>query len=404
MADKTITPYGSNGQAADGLGIVDNFSAGGHDKALSAEMGKALLALIHTLWDSLGESAFWNGKPTIDWSAIGLLTHSVSRSIEHGHSNKTYLEIADGTPLTETIIFDEGYVLNTLTVTMGGVAVSASYISGNTISIPSVTGPVVIRATATSAKSITLNLTGCSSSNNAAGVSEGESYTTKIDANEDYQCVRPNISVKMGGVDLPVVLTDGYPLNAEPVTDSSAAGYNYVDIATQNCVIYKADTAANAAHRYRPYYEVSIKNVTGNIVITASVMNILADRSIAGTQGQSEVSADGNVANRTGWCHTEIYIPMMSTSCRWYFCGVAQSDTNVASARSFNYIGENSAFSYWNVNTTSQNYRDLSGSTEAKTRIARLSFKFNNGTLTGCGLYVNDAFIFKPDDMLPANS
>ena len=399
MADKIITPYGNGGQAADGLGIVDNLSAGGHDKALSAEMGKVLLGVMHTLWDALGESAFWKGKPDYDWSSVGLLTHSVSRSIEHGHSSSTLLQIADGTPLTETITFDEGYVLATLTVTMGGVDAS-QYVSGNVISIPSVTGPVVIRATATSAKSITLNLTGCSSSNDATGVSEGESYTTKIDANQDHQCVSPNISVMMGGVALPVVLEDGYPLNAEPVTDSSAAGYNYVDIATQNCVIYKADTAANAAHRYRPYYEVSIKNVTGNIVITASAINILADRSLPGTQGSTQVDAEGNVANKTGWCHTEIYIPMMSTSCRWYWCGVTQSDINVASIRTYNYVG--GASLYWNANSKTQNYRDITGI--AKTRLARLSFKFNNQSLTGCGLEVNGSFIFKPDNMLPANS
>ena len=400
MADKTITPYGSNGQAADGLGIVDNLSAGGHDKALSAEMGKVLLGVMHTLWDSLGESAFWKGKPDFDWSSVGLLTHTITRTIEHGHSSSTLLQIADGTPLNETITFDEGYVLNTLTVTMGGVAVPSSCISGNTINIPSVTGPVVIAATATSAKSITLNLTGCSSSNDATGVSEGESYTAKIDANQDHQCVMPNISVKMGGVDLPVVLEDGYPLNAEPVTDSSAAGYNHVDTTTQNCVIYKADTAANAAHRYRPYYEVSIKNVTGNIAITASVMNILADESLKGTQGNTEVGAGGSVADRTGWCHTEIYIPMMSTSCRWYWCGAAQSDVNVASIRTHNYVGGTS--SYWNVNSTTQNYRDIDNI--ARPRLARLSFKFNNSSLTGCGLYVNGSFIFEPNGFLPANS
>lgn len=42
MAQKTINPYGTNGQAASGLGIVDNLVDGGRDKALSAEMGKDL--------------------------------------------------------------------------------------------------------------------------------------------------------------------------------------------------------------------------------------------------------------------------------------------------------------------------------------------------------------------------
>lgn len=385
------------------FGLVNNLSSLDTDKGLTAKMGHDLLALIARIYESLGESAFWEGKPYIDWSSIGLLTHAVTRNLSHCHSNKTYSQIADGSSLNETITFDEGYVKDTLMVTMNNEAVPSQYISGNTINIPSVTGPVVITATAHSAKSVSLNLTGCSSSNDETGVNEGASYTTKIDANQDHQCVTPNISVLMNGVALPVVLEDGYPLNAEPVTDSSASGYNYVDIATQNCVIYKADTAANAEHRYRPYFEVSIKNVTGNIVITASVMNILADRSIAGTKGQTFVDADGNVANRTGWCHTEIYIPMFSTSCRWYWCGanLVDDDLNTASLRVANYVDKNNE-GYFNANSKTQNYRDVTGIT--KTRLARLSFKFNNGTLTGCGLYVNDAFIFKPDDMLPANS
>lgn len=383
--------------------VINSLGSTETRKPLSAKMGHDLLVLIQQIYNSLGNAAFWGLKPEIDWSSIGLLTHAVTRNLSHCHSNKTYNQIADGSPLNETITFDEGYVKDTLTVTMNNEAVPSQYISGNTINIPSVTGPVVIAATAHSAKSVSLNLTGCSSSNDETGVNEGASYTTKIDANEDHQCVTPNISVLMNGVALPVVLEDGYPLNAEPVTDPSASGYNYVDIATQNCVIYKADTAANAAHRYRPYFEVSIKNVTGNIVITASVMNILADRSIAGTKGQTFIDADGNVANRTGWCHTEIYIPMFSTSCRWYWCGanLVDDDLNTASLRAANYVDKNNE-GYYNANLKTQNYRDVTGIT--KTRLARLSFKFNNGTLTGCGLYVNDAFIFKPDDMLPANS
>ena len=42
MANTNIYPYGQGGQAADGLGIVNDLTTGGADKALSAEMGKEL--------------------------------------------------------------------------------------------------------------------------------------------------------------------------------------------------------------------------------------------------------------------------------------------------------------------------------------------------------------------------
>jgi len=42
MADTTIYPYGTNGQLPSSIGIIDDLTTGGRDKALSAEMGKEL--------------------------------------------------------------------------------------------------------------------------------------------------------------------------------------------------------------------------------------------------------------------------------------------------------------------------------------------------------------------------
>jgi len=402
MADKIITPYGNGGQAADGLGIVDNLSAGGHDKALSAEMGKVLLGVIHTLWDSLGESAFWEGKPDYDWSSIGLLTHTITRTIAHGHSNSTLLQIADGSPLTETIIFDEGYVLDTLTVTMGGVDAS-QYISGNTISIPSVTGPVVITATATSAKSITLNLTGCTSSNDAAGVSEGASYTTKIDGDGLNKVVgKSGFSVKMKNeqgddVTLPIVLEDGYP------RDSAPSESNHIDIDSVPCVVYKSDLTSieNGAKVQigKPYYEVRIPEVTGNITIAATAVDfIVAGPWYIGTNspGSSET-----------WCRNSEPIPIARVSpfdtIVWAHYGVAAGQTGNALANKavceFNshYFHKTPSDSIWRYNQN-ENTITETGDRATQTRLIFASFTYQY--LSQC--YVqgsggnNTTAIFKP--------
>ena len=42
MANQTIYPYGTNGQLPDSIGIINDLTTGGADKALSAEMGKEL--------------------------------------------------------------------------------------------------------------------------------------------------------------------------------------------------------------------------------------------------------------------------------------------------------------------------------------------------------------------------
>jgi len=397
MAEKIITPYGSNGQAADGLGIVDNLSSGGHDKALSAEMGKVLLGLMHTLWDSLGESAFWLGKPDIDWSSIGLLTHTISRTIAHGHSNSSLLQIADGSPLNETIIFDEGYVLDTLTVTMGGVDAS-QYISGNTISIPSVTGPVVITATATSAKSITLNLTGCTSSNDAAGVSEGASYTTKIEGDGINKVVGKNgFSVTMDGVALPIVLEDGYP------RDSAPSESNHIDIDSVPCVVYKSDLTSieNGAKVQigKPYYEVRIPEVTGNITIAATAVDfIVAGPWYIGTStpGSSET-----------WCKNSEPIPIARVSpfdtIEWAHFGPSAGQTG-------NYLTNKAVCEYnshyylktandpaWKYNQNS-NTVTITGDSATQARLIFASFTYQY--LSSC--YVqgsggnNTTAIFKP--------
>lgn len=52
-----------------------------------------------------------------------------------------------GAAFTATLTADTGYTINTVTITMGGVDVS-QYYSGGTINIPSVTGNIVITATA----------------------------------------------------------------------------------------------------------------------------------------------------------------------------------------------------------------------------------------------------------------
>ena len=42
MANKTVYPFGTGGQLPSSIGIINDLTTGGADKALSAEMGKEL--------------------------------------------------------------------------------------------------------------------------------------------------------------------------------------------------------------------------------------------------------------------------------------------------------------------------------------------------------------------------
>ena len=383
--------------------IVNNLSTGGSDKVLSAEMGKVLLTLINRLWSSLGESAFWDGKPEIDWSSIGIETHSIRRSLSHCHSNKTNIDIADGARLEETITFDEGWIKSSLTVTMDEVDVSLQYISGNTINIPNVTGDVVITATATAAKSVSFTLNGCTSSNEDTAVNAGESYTTKIEGDGLNKVVgKSGFSVKMKNeqgddVTLPIVLEDGYP------RDSAPSENNHIDIDSVPCVVFKSDLTSieNGAKVQigKPYYEVRIPEVTGNITIVATAVDFI----VAGpwyigssTPGSSET-----------WCRNSEPIPIARVSpfdtIVWAHYGVSAGQTGNALANKavceFNsyYFHKVYSDSIWRYNQNSNTITET-GDRATQTRLIFASFTYDylsNCYVQGSGGN-NTTAIFKP--------
>ena len=323
MADKTITPYGSNGQAADGLGIVDNLSAGGHDKALSAEMGKVLLGVVHTLWDALGESAFWDGKPDYDWSSIGLLTHSVTRTIEHGHSSSTLLQIADGTPLTETIIFDEGYVLNTLTVKMNNVAVP-QYISGNTISIPSVTGPVVITATAVQGTAVALTLNGGLHCNDANGNTIPTPTAAVVGSPLSFEVFPDNwwqVPVLDAAND--AKMTGGSLLIESITRQVTGSTWDASGVETQNQTVTAYGLRVTAKSG-------SSNEVTGEITLKLTAKDVIqVGEFFAGTTSGN----DGSLQyNNPALCRTACYIPLINTNKVWWRWGSSTGANRFAAA------------------------------------------------------------------------
>lgn len=107
----------------------------------------------------------------------------------------------EGTSYSATITAKSGYVLNSVTVTMGGKNITSTAYSNGKIAISSVTGNIVITATAVveavTTYTVTNNLTNCSNSNSATSVNEGSAYNATITANSGYTL--DSVSVTMGG-------------------------------------------------------------------------------------------------------------------------------------------------------------------------------------------------------------
>lgn len=75
--------------------------------------------------------------------------YAITNTLTHCTTNNTATSIVSGGAYAATITAAEGYTLSTVTVTMGGTDISSTAVSGGAITVPAVTGALVITATAT---------------------------------------------------------------------------------------------------------------------------------------------------------------------------------------------------------------------------------------------------------------
>ena len=147
---------------------------------------------IDDLEDELsGESPTPVARHTVTWSGS---------NYSHGNSATT---ITDGSTFTSSLAANNGYRIDSVTVTMGGNVVSGAYSNG-VITVANVTGNISITV-ATSQVSpvittytITNNLTNCANTNNATSITEGSSYSAAVTAASGYTL--DSVTCTMGGV------------------------------------------------------------------------------------------------------------------------------------------------------------------------------------------------------------
>ena len=197
-------------------------------------------------------TAMINGTPeTLHWY------QPITTTLTDCTISNSSVQIEYGEAYTATITPDAGKEIDTITVMMGGVDITASAVSGTAISIAKVTGAVTITATASVPSvtySIMLNLTNVASSNSQTTISEGKTYTTTLSPTGTYKKLG-TITVMMGGTDI----------SASAVSGST----------------------------------VSIANVTGNITITcaAEITNIIDTIGISANTRLSTSSGDNRTQN-----------------------------------------------------------------------------------------------------------
>ena len=132
--------------------------------------------------------------------------YTLTCSLENVAAQPASGSIKEGESCTVTLAAADGYVLDTVTVTMGGVDITASAYSGSTVTIGSVTGNVVITAKAVEEEPevvevpVTLSLTKTNVSNNQRTAAVGDRYVTIFIPEDGYYL--DSVKVTMNGVDV----------------------------------------------------------------------------------------------------------------------------------------------------------------------------------------------------------
>ena len=115
------------------------------------------------------------------------VTYTITLNLTNCASSNTVTSIAENASYTTTLSPTGGYKkLGTITVTMGGVDISASAVSGSTVSIPSVTGNIVITCAAVITNIIdTIGISANTRLSTSSGENRTQSGYAAIGANKD---------------------------------------------------------------------------------------------------------------------------------------------------------------------------------------------------------------------------
>lgn len=188
--EKSVFMQGASGGISED-DIVANLNSGDNNKVLAASMGAVLKQAITTILNSLSNSAFSTGRPTIVWGVPQ--TYSITYGTMSHCTGGNATEVTENNPFNVTLVPDNDYTFTangaSVVITMGGVDVTNAYFNKQTgaLSIPSVTGNVVISATAAMPVRFTVQATTSHATfDGLTSVGEGESWSGTLTPASGY--------------------------------------------------------------------------------------------------------------------------------------------------------------------------------------------------------------------------
>ena len=227
-----------------------------------------------TVQNTSGETVWEGGGTSIEG------VYFISNRLTNIVSNNTDKNVLEGDSYVATLTPTSGYEISDITVKMGNVDItSTAYADGN-INIASVTGNIVITATATKIPTkynVANNLTNATNSNSVTQVNENTSYVATISANEGYEL--SSVIVTMGGTDITsAVYADGN-INITSVTGdivitvttskvTTTTTVDVLDVAEETYTDKKANLSSSSG-----YTTYKISNVKAGDIITTALAN-----------------------------------------------------------------------------------------------------------------------------------
>lgn len=230
---------------------VDALEAGGGGSGLTDDIKTALLQIAQKVAyiDAHGQDYYDDLYDAL----YNDTTRSVLLVLSHVSSSNTQSTVEVGDSYTTTLTASTNYTLNSVTVTMGGVDITSTAYSSGTVSIPSVTGNIVITATAVlAAQSIT-----------AVYTQSGTVYDTDtLDSLKSDLVVTANYS---GGTSETVPASD-YTLSGTLTEGTSTITVSYAGLTTTFTV--------TVSEEYSPIndwdFTQSMTDIVGGVVATAT--------------------------------------------------------------------------------------------------------------------------------------
>lgn len=170
--------------------------------AFLSQMAQLIPSLAFTASGHNGAAAVSAANAAI--TAMGgtvISTYAITKALTNCAISNAAAGITEGGSYSAAITAFSGYTLGTVTVTMGGTDITSTAYSNGAVSIASVTGDIVITASASPITyTVTNSLANCTNSNGAASVNYGSSYSATIAAASGYTL--QSVTVTMGGTDI----------------------------------------------------------------------------------------------------------------------------------------------------------------------------------------------------------